>query len=551
MDDGQLSRHRQHRAFACSVGQLGGCTSHQCDDTGSVDDASMLLAVFAQADNCMLTPVPHSFDIYIVSHVPDFLRRIDGIRIISMHDACIIENDITSAPGVLRLYHSLNVGLLGHIAPDRFDLDGVGRHLFYLRKCFFKGGLRDVSHKNGGAFTGEEDGSFEPNAARYGPVSMCSGLHRQIPKVKALTPQRRESCPQVPPPPKVGCWPGMDSRTTGYRKQTYKPGTESRMGLRQSMAFTCSLQGMWERLAQWPRNKQRRRGFAHRGEIFGLWQCRYVVAPTWGSTAIRRNIGFPSSNALSVPPPQVEMAETDVSLFNLTTVLEQDTQVKLAGIDADGILRGKLVSKRKFLSIAQNGFGFCSVIFGWDMHDQTYFKELGISNKENGYRDMLAIPDLSSFRRIPWEDNVAFFLINFFDPETKAPISACPRGLLRVAAEKMEKIGYRAMAGAEYEFYQFRAPPNPNTVERNSSSTATFLRENPVNSLPPLTEGMFGYSLTRTVHNQEYYYRIFNTCREFKCNIESWHTESGPGVFEAALEFGEIKEIADRASLFK
>ncbi|PGH35497.1 glutamine synthetase [[Emmonsia] crescens] len=245
------------------------------------------------------------------------------------------------------------------------------------------------------------------------------------------------------------------------------------------------------------------------------------------------------------------LSETEVTLENLTTVLGQDTQVKVAGIDADGILRGKLVSKRKFLGIAQNGFGFCSVIFGWDMHDQTYFKELGISNKENGYRDMLAIPDLSSFRRIPWENNVPFFLINFFDPDTKAPISACPRGLLRTAAEKMEKMGYRAMAGAEYEFYQFRAPPNPNVVERNSSSTATFLRENPVNALPPLTEGMFGYSLTRTVHNQEYYYGVFNMCREFKCNIESWHTESGPGVFEAALEFGEIKEIADRAGLFK
>lgn len=51
--------------------------------------------------------------------------------------------------------------------------------------------------------------------------------------------------------------------------------------------------------------------------------------------------------------------------------------------------------------------------------------------------------------------------------------------------------------------------------------------------LPHLTEGMFGYSLTRTVHNQEYYYSVFNTCREFNCDIESWHTESGPGVFEA------------------
>ena len=62
---------------------------------------------------------------------------------------------------------------------------------------------------------------------------------------------------------------------------------------------------------------------------------------------------------------------------------------------------------------------------------------------------------------------------------------------------------------------------------------------------------MFGYSITRPVHNQEWYYDVFHTCEKFKCNIEGWHTESGPGVFEAALEFGEVKEMADRASLFK
>ena len=44
---------------------------------------------------------------------------------------------------------------------------------------------------------------------------------------------------------------------------------------------------------------------------------------------------------------------------------------------------------------------------------------------------------------------------------------------------------------------------------------------------------MFGYSLTRPVHNKDYYYDIFNTCETFKCGIEGWHTESGPGVFEA------------------
>lgn len=44
---------------------------------------------------------------------------------------------------------------------------------------------------------------------------------------------------------------------------------------------------------------------------------------------------------------------------------------------------------------------------------------------------------------------------------------------------------------------------------------------------------MFGYSLTRPIQNQEYYYGIYDACEKFRCNIEGWHTESGPGVFEA------------------
>lgn len=62
---------------------------------------------------------------------------------------------------------------------------------------------------------------------------------------------------------------------------------------------------------------------------------------------------------------------------------------------------------------------------------------------------------------------------------------------------------------------------------------------------------MFGYSLTRPVHNQEWYYGIFDACSKFRCDIEGWHTESGPGVYEAALEYGEIRQMADRAALFK
>ena len=131
-------------------------------------------------------------------------------------------------------------------------------------------------------------------------------------------------------------------------------------------------------------------------------------------------------------------SDIQVTLGNAAEILQNDTKVKVAGIDVDGQLRGKLMAKKKFLSILSDGFGFCSVIFGWDMHDQTYFKELAISNKENGYRDIVAVPDLSSFRRIPWEDNVPFFLVSFFDPETRQPVCACPRGLLKTVLGKAE-----------------------------------------------------------------------------------------------------------------
>merc|ERR1711939_210744 len=230
---------------------------------------------------------------------------------------------------------------------------------------------------------------------------------------------------------------------------------------------------------------------------------------------------------LHIPAMAGQNDKENLTLDELETALAQDTKVKLAGIDIDGILRGKLVSKKKFLSVAKDGFGFCSVIFGWDMHDLTYFRELKISNKENGYKDLVAKIDLASYRRIPWENNVPFFLVSFYDPDTNEPISACPRSLLRTAVKKLDRAGYGAMAGAEYEFFTFRAPKDPSiqTNQPSSATTAPFLRENPVESLPHLTQGMFGYSLTDPIHDQDWFYSIFEACEKFKCNIEGWQTE--------------------------
>ena len=47
-------------------------------------------------------------------------------------------------------------------------------------------------------------------------------------------------------------------------------------------------------------------------------------------------------------------------------------KIKLAITDVDGILRGKVISKEKFLKALDQNFGFCNVVFGWDANDAVY-----------------------------------------------------------------------------------------------------------------------------------------------------------------------------------
>lgn len=88
---------------------------------------------------------------------------------------------------------------------------------------------------------------------------------------------------------------------------------------------------------------------------------------------------------------------------------------------------------------------------GWDIHDTVYTRELAISNRENGYRDVVAQVDLSTYRRIPWENNVPFFLVSFLDPVSLKPLCADPRGVLRSTCERAVELGLKCIAGVEYE----------------------------------------------------------------------------------------------------
>jgi glutamine synthetase len=211
-------------------------------------------------------------------------------------------------------------------------------------------------------------------------------------------------------------------------------------------------------------------------------------------------------------------------------------KVKVAIADIDGILRGKYISTEKFLSVVDNGMGFCDVIFGWDAGDVTY-DNVKYTGWHTGYPDAPATLDLNSFRKIPWENDVPFFLSELTD-EKGNPADICPRQLLKRLLNDANKQGYSPIFSQEFEWYNFAETPQ-------SANDKQF------RNLTPLTPGMFGYSILRSSMENPYFSDLFELLNKFDIPIEGLHTETGPGTYEAAIVYSGILEAADRALLFK
>jgi glutamine synthetase len=211
-------------------------------------------------------------------------------------------------------------------------------------------------------------------------------------------------------------------------------------------------------------------------------------------------------------------------------------KVKVAVTDIDGILRGKYLHKDKFLSAVDGGFGFCNVVFGWDANDVCY-DNIRYTGWHSGYPDALARLDLATFRKVPWDAGVPFFLGDFQDA-AGGPLPICPRRLLKSVVERAASDGFRALTSLEYEWFNFRETPQ-SLAEKEHRAPQT------------LSPGMFGYSLIRMAQSREFLNALFDEMAAFRVPIEGLHTETGPGVFEAAILYTDPVEAADRAVLFK
>lgn len=211
-------------------------------------------------------------------------------------------------------------------------------------------------------------------------------------------------------------------------------------------------------------------------------------------------------------------------------------KVKIAFTDIDGILRGKYISTEKFLSVIETGTSFCDVIFGWDAADVTY-DNVTFTGWHSGYPDCPARLDLSTFRKIPWEDDLPFFLGEMVQNDGQ-PSPICPRQLLKTVLNTANSEGYSPVFSQEFEWFNFAETPQS-------------IHDKQYKNLTLLTPGMFGYSILRTSLKNEYFKDLFEQLKKFGVPLEGLHTETGPGTYEAAIVYSDLPKAADRAVLFK
>lgn len=209
------------------------------------------------------------------------------------------------------------------------------------------------------------------------------------------------------------------------------------------------------------------------------------------------------------------------------------THVKVGLFDIDGVMLGKYMSREKFFHALEEGFAFCDVVLGWDSKDELY-DNVTFTGWHTGYPDapLRIVPE--SCRDLPSEGEMLLFLAEF---DGRAE-EICPRGLLKRVLARGREMGFEAFGSLEYEFFIFNETPES-------------VREKGFRNLKPLTPDMMGYSMLRSSVHCELHRELLALAEAMDFPIEGLHTETGPGVLEAALAVDGALSAADKGALFK
>ena len=237
------------------------------------------------------------------------------------------------------------------------------------------------------------------------------------------------------------------------------------------------------------------------------------------------------------------VATTDPVLVAEELASQGVRTVIFAGVDTHGVMRGKRVPIDQVARVLDEGMPLCDVF--WVMHiDESDLvprppqHEGYFPTERNGYPDILAVPDLTTLRRVPWHEDTALVLCDWHLQHHGGPIPIDPRGVLKRVVDRAHAMGFEPFSAMELEFYLLKETPD--------SVTHRHARD-----LVPLQEVPSTYGVVLGSAQEPIARRIREQMLAYGIPIEACNPETGPGQFEINLRYGQSVNAADDAFLFK
>ena len=253
-----------------------------------------------------------------------------------------------------------------------------------------------------------------------------------------------------------------------------------------------------------------------RHRLCGRCRRRNPGARQHGRIVMTRTVNAPNVPATtSAPERELRHGLSDGSL----------AEIEVAWSDPFGHAQGKRIPASQFLNRALSaGFAFCEASLGWNT-DGTVIDSLRLTNWVGGYPDVFAVPDLSTYRPLPWRPRVGH-VISDIVAHDRSPSLLDPRAVLKKVIARLASLGYTAKIGVEFELYLLNPDGSPFQDDIHAYSL-----EN-ANALDPLLSD------------------LYETLGAFT-RLEGIQTEYGPGQIETNLVYTDALEAADDAVRLK
>ena len=199
--------------------------------------------------------------------------------------------------------------------------------------------------------------------------------------------------------------------------------------------------------------------------------------------------------------------------------------VRFEQADLHGVSRSKTVPVGCFMDYIDNGLNFYGGLLGLDVQSKV-LTGTGYA-EEVAFADHCTVPDLSTFRVLPWVPNTANITVDpyWYDG---SPAMASPRLLLKKIIDQFDDMGYICRLGYEFEFY---------VLDKET--------------LEPVYTGQPIFVTLKNNFDINYTYDLMRKMDQAGVRIITQNSEHGPGQQEINLYYQDGLAAADTAFMYK